>query len=118
MVNNCVGTVLDLNHVLTAAHCVTNINGQLQNAFWFTVIAGDININPQSVRREVRNVTRMYVHHNYNWNTRNNDLAVLRVNVPFTEFHNTIEPAIRTNRLVMTNQQCRYAGWGTATNVS
>jgi hypothetical protein len=104
--------------VLTAAHCVTTFSGQLENSFWFTVIAGDINIQPHSVRREVRNVTRMFVHPGYAWNTRNHNLAVLRVNRPFPEFHNTMEPAIRRSRFLVPNEQCRFAAWGTATNVS
>lgn len=118
LTHNCVGTIVDSQHVLTAAHCVTNLQGQLQNSFWIRIVAGDINITPLSARREVRNVTRMYVHHNYNWNTRNNDLAVLRVNTPFPEFHNSIEPAMITNRLTTVNQPCRFSGWGAQANVS
>jgi secreted trypsin-like serine protease len=119
LTHNCVGTLVNRDHVLTAASCVTNLQGQLQNSFWYRIFAGDINITPVSARREVRNVTRMYVHHNYNWNTRNNDLAVLRVNMPFTEFHNSIEPAMRNpSFFTVANQQCRFAGWGAQANVS
>lgn len=46
------------------------------------------------------------------------DLAVLRVETPFPEFHNTIEPAIRQTNLLSPTTVCRLAGWGAAANAT
>uniref|UniRef100_A0A182Q359 Peptidase S1 domain-containing protein n=1 Tax=Anopheles farauti TaxID=69004 RepID=A0A182Q359_9DIPT len=110
---NCMGTIVNRQHVLTAAYCVMNPTTFVMiNPFWLRVIAGDVNIVPVSVRREVRNVIRSYVHPNYNRLTDGNNLAVLRVDVPYPEFHNTIEPALLNQRILADNTQCLFAGWG------
>ncbi|XP_055525136.1 trypsin alpha-3-like [Wyeomyia smithii] len=114
---HCGGSIINLNHVLTAAWCVMHPTAfTLLNPFWLRVIAGDLNLVPVSFRREVRNVTHLFVHPNYNRVTNNNDLAVMRLNTPFPEFHNTIEPAILNTRVLAVNTQCEYVGWGAATN--
>ncbi|XP_058446580.1 transmembrane protease serine 9-like [Malaya genurostris] len=116
---HCGGTIVNAQHVLTAAWCVMHpTTATLINPFWLRVIAGDINLIPVSYRREVRNVTRLFVHPNYNALTNNNDLAVIRVNTPFPAFHNTIEPAVLNTRVLADNTQCQYAGWGAATNAA
>ncbi|XP_058121374.1 anionic trypsin-2-like [Anopheles ziemanni] len=114
---NCMGTVVNRQHVLTAASCVMNpTTFAMINPFWLRVIAGDINIVQPTIRREVRNVSRSYVHPNYNRLTDGNNLAVLRVDLPFSEFHNTIEPALMNERLLPDNTQCEFAGWGATAN--
>ncbi|XP_053699306.1 trypsin alpha-3-like [Sabethes cyaneus] len=114
---HCGGTIVDLQHVLTAASCVMHpTTFSLVNPHWLRVIAGDLNLVPASYHREVRNVSRLFVHPNYNNETNNNDLAVLRLSRPFPEFHNTIEPAILATRAFTYGTQCRYVGWGTTTS--
>uniref|UniRef100_T1DPP1 Putative trypsin trypsin n=2 Tax=Anopheles aquasalis TaxID=42839 RepID=T1DPP1_ANOAQ len=86
------------------------------NPFWLRIVAGDINVVPVSVRRLVRDVSRVYVHPNYNRLTDSNNLAVLRVSEPFPEFHNTIEPALLNVNMLPDNTQCQFAGWGATTD--
>ncbi|XP_001651953.2 anionic trypsin-1 [Aedes aegypti] len=113
---HCGGTILNRQHVLTAAWCVMHpTSASLINPFWLRVIAGDVNLVSASIRREVRNVTHLFVHPNYNVQTSNNDLAVIRVNTMFPEFHNTIEPAVINTKILAENTQCQYAGWGANT---
>lgn len=76
---HCGGVVIDKLHIVTSAQCVLNSTHQLVNPFWFNVIAGDINLSPSSIRRQERRVETIYVHDQYNPNTRANDIAVLRV---------------------------------------
>jgi hypothetical protein len=45
-------------------------------------------------------------------------LAVLRVETPFPEFHNTIEPTLLQNRILPPATACRLAGWGAAANAT
>lgn len=42
-------------------------------------------------------------------------MAVLRLETPLPEFHNTIEPAILNNVTIPVASQCRLAAWGSAT---
>lgn len=84
----------------------------LINPVWLRVIAGDVNLVSRTIRREVRNVTHLFVHPNYNRVTSNNDLAVIRVDSSYPEFHNTIEPALISAVIFPDNTDCLYAGWG------
>lgn len=43
------------------------------------------------------------------------DLAVLRLDTPLPEFHNTVEPALMNNVSLATATPCRLAAWGSAT---
>ncbi|XP_062542498.1 serine protease 1-like [Armigeres subalbatus] len=114
---HCGGTILNRQHVLTAAWCVMHpTTFTLINPFWLRVTAGDVNLVTSTIRREVRNVTHLFVHPNYNRLTNNHDLAVIRVNTLFPEFHNTIEPAVINTRLLSDGTACLFAGWGSATD--
>jgi secreted trypsin-like serine protease len=115
---HCVGNVIDERHILTAAQCVLNETFHTINPFWVTVVAGDINLAPRSPRREVRNVSAIFVHPSFNPFTLHADLAVLRLDRPFTMPSNTIQPAMRSTRIVPVGTTCRFAGWGSAAAVS
>lgn len=104
--------------MITSAQCVLNeTSHQLTNQNWLRVIAGDLNLINASIFRETRDVSAIYVHPRFNPFTLENDIAVLRVNESFPEFHNTLQSAIRRNRIVMDTTQCEFAGWGSSTNV-
>ncbi|XP_058811492.1 trypsin alpha-3-like [Topomyia yanbarensis] len=110
---NCGGTIVNLQHVLTAAWCVMHpTTFGLVNTHWLRIIAGDLNLVPGSYRREIRSVSHVFVHPNYDREANNNDLAVLRVDRPFPEFHNTIEPAIMNSQDLAYQTPCQYVGWG------
>lgn len=68
---NCGGSIIDLQHVLTSAQCVLNAQNQLINPFWYNVMAGDLNLVRSTSRREVRRVTRIFIHPNFNPTTWN-----------------------------------------------
>lgn len=133
---HCGGVVIDKQHILTSAQCVLNSTHQLVNPFWFNVIAGDINLSPSSIRREEKSVEKIYVHDEYNPNTRANDIAVLRVSAgskhgafrlqfqfffsfqlssPFNLPSNTIGPALRAYHIKRDGASCQLAGWGSRT---
>jgi trypsin len=112
----CGGTIVDREHVLTSAQCVVNTRNLLISPFWLTIVAGDNDLLVPTSRREVRNVTRIYVHPNFNPNTRRNDLAVLRVGAPFPAFSNTVETAERNTQFRRDGTACRLAAWGATSN--
>lgn len=116
---HCGATIVNSNHLITSAQCVLDDEThKLTNQNWLRIIAGDLNILAASAFRETRDVSAIYVHPRFNPFTLENDIAVLRVNVSFPEFHNTIQPAIRRNRIVKDTTICSFAGWGAANNVT
>lgn len=111
---HCGATIVNSNHLVTSAQCVLNETQQLTNQNWLRITAGDLSLTTASIFRETRDVSAIYVHPRFNPFTLENDIAVLRVNVSFPEFHNTIQPARRRNRIVVESPQnlCAFAGWG------
>lgn len=112
----CGGTIIDRQHVLTSAQCVVNSQNRLVSPFWLSITAGDADLLVPTSRREVRNVTRVFIHPNFNPATRRNDLAVLRVGAPYPEFSNTIESAVMNSQFRRDGTQCRLTAWGSLNN--
>lgn len=75
----CGGVLIENSHVLTAARCMLNENFEVIHPQWFKIIAGDIFFTPASFRRVERNVSRIFIHPDFNVFTGENDIAVLRV---------------------------------------
>lgn len=104
--------MLNANHVLTAAQCVLDTNGNRTNPFFVRLIAGDLNVFQPTYRRHTAQATHIYTHPQYNAATLANDLAVVRVEPPFPLPHNTIDVAERNGRVLPVGTACQFAGWG------
>uniref|UniRef100_A0A182NJ07 Peptidase S1 domain-containing protein n=1 Tax=Anopheles dirus TaxID=7168 RepID=A0A182NJ07_9DIPT len=113
---HCGGSVVDRQHVLTAAQCLFNANYRLIDPYWITVRAGDIALAPVGARRQTRRVSHIFVHPQFNIRTLEHDVAVLRLDQPFVLPSNTINLANRTRRIVPNGVTCQFAGWGASTN--
>ncbi|XP_037909854.1 trypsin eta-like isoform X2 [Hermetia illucens] len=108
----CVGHIINNQHVVTAAQCVLDEDTfQVLNVFWFKVTAGDIKLFEPTQYRAERNISNIFPHELYNPQTNENDIAILRLDAPFSLPHNTIEPVILNSRIVKTSTTCDFVGW-------
>lgn len=116
---HCQGVLLNSGHILTAASCVVNsTSSAVINPVLLRVICGDNSLHAIGAGREVRTVSHIFPHDQYNPSTNNNDLAVLRFANPINLPHNTVEEAIIEDRILVDGIACFFSGWGAATNLT
>lgn len=73
----CGATIISPEWVVTAAHCTTGAPSG------YTLVAGDHNIQSSEGREQTRQVVAIISHPNYNGNTIENDIALMKVDPPF-----------------------------------
>jgi secreted trypsin-like serine protease len=129
---------LNQNQILTSANCVLNSRYEIINPIYWRIIAGDIFFTPPTSRRVTRDVTKIFVHSEYNPFTGANNVALMRVRRSFfcdifLKFnsifnpqldrplplpHNTIEVARRRTRVVRNGLQCQLVAFGRNSNLT
>lgn len=111
--------LLNSGHILTAANCVVNsTSSAVINPALLRVTCGDNSLFIINSGREVRTVSHIFPHDQFNPITHNNDLAVLRLANPINLPHNTIEEALLQDRILAENVDCSFSGWGAASNLT
>jgi trypsin len=102
----CGGSVINANWIVTAAHCsVATITG-------YEVVAGEHHLTQNEGTEQSRTVAQIVRHPNYNSNTLANDIAVWRVNQPFT-FNQWVGAANVAPTGFVPGANVDVAGWGT-----
>jgi len=105
----CGGFIANANFIVTAAHCsVASLNG-------YTVVAGEHRLNQNEGSEQERTVSQIVRHPQYNSNTLANDIAVWRVNQPFT-FNQYVAAANLAPEGFVPGSVLHVAGWGTLTS--
>ncbi|XP_029160583.1 trypsin alpha-like [Nylanderia fulva] len=106
----CGGSIISVNIVLTAAHCMFINNGVI-NPSSFTVVGGIIQLKQNTNTRQEKNVKTIKIHPKFDMNTLYNDVAVLQLAEPFTltpELHNVALP----QNPPVPKTLCQVSGWG------
>ncbi|XP_065295164.1 trypsin, alkaline B-like isoform X2 [Dermacentor albipictus] len=101
----CSGTILTQRNILTAAHCIK------QNDTYPTRIVAFYN-STEKLEGAFWRVDRMKVHPDFNETTFVNDIAILRVEQPFTFTITTRPICISLEPVDIFHKHVRVAGWG------
>ncbi|XP_067625518.1 trypsin delta-like [Eurosta solidaginis] len=107
--NICVGSLLTMQKVVTAAHCVFRRDKNL-----FTIIAGVTDIRDLSATRQSRAVERADYPRTYNCVTQHLDIAVIKVTRTF-DSSPTVQSISICEAELTRDTEMRVAGWGDTT---
>ncbi|XP_072756072.1 uncharacterized protein [Anoplolepis gracilipes] len=107
----CGGSLIDEQHILTAAHCVVNMNSW--DVARLTVRLGDYNIKTNNEIRHIeRRVKRVVRHRGFNSRTLYNDVALLTLSEP-VEFTEQIRPiCLPSGSQLYQGKTATVIGWG------
>ena len=102
----CGASILDRNHVITAAHCVED--EVPENVLLFFGQWNQAQVEPGEA---VRHSLAFLIHPQYNSNFTENDIALITLNETL-EFTNSIQPICLTVQPAVPGEKAYVMGWG------
>ena len=108
----CGGTLVDELFVVTAAHCITGNNRSVTRKADIRVLTGTHSLEAGGTRRVVDQIVR---HPNYNGNTTDFDIAVIKLTTAVPGKKARLLTAAQETELAATSDRAVVTGWGSRT---
>nr|XP_043877177.1 transmembrane protease serine 9-like isoform X2 [Solea senegalensis] len=104
----CGGAIIGPLWVVSAAHCFK----RFKKAAHWSVVAGKHDLdNPKEAGQQIVGVAAIVRHHGYNPRTKENDIALLKLEQPLI-FTATIKPIHLWTKALPLFRECTITGWG------
>jgi secreted trypsin-like serine protease len=107
----CGGMIINENWILTAAHCM---DGETANAV--SIVVGEHDRSAASDVRQTLSVSGIFSHANYDSNTMQNDISLVKLATPVTLNENVQPVCAPDPDDLYEYRKCQCSGWGTITS--